>query len=158
MTQYILHVMSYDGLVPGASHYRARVEGPHPSPCHGTSSHHRDGGVFCVEGHPLPGQVRWDVEKDWSRERMDRYLAACSKALRTDAPSPDGPGQFDSKEEVLDRAMVQFLDGMDGVNAPAEQGDELWYGWVCPDGPGAWTEEQDASDGWGMRIALCNRG
>jgi hypothetical protein len=56
----------------------------------------------------------------------------------------------------MDRAIIQFLDGSDypcEKVEPAAEGDELWYGWVCPDGPGDWTELQDPGDGWGCMIA-----
>ncbi len=147
MTQYILHISSYDGLVPGARHYRGRVEGPRPESCHGKI--HYDGWKeTCDEAHELPKRVRWDVEAAWSQERHDRWAAAQFEGA--------GPQQFDSKAEVMDRAMIQFLDGSDYPCEkvdPAEEGDELWYGWVCPDGPGDWNDLQDPEDGWGCMIA-----
>lgn len=60
MTQYILHVSSYAGLVPGARHLTGRVEGPHPPSCHGSTHYnapgHR-GKTTCDEGHEIPEQV-----------------------------------------------------------------------------------------------------
>lgn len=157
--QYILHVSSYKDIVPWATHFKGHVEGEHPRPCHGNSTHHRDGGVFCDDGHKLPEQVRWDVEADWSDARMERYLAACSKALRNDERTPDGPAQFDTEKDVIDRAVMQFLDGLDHVNDPAVDGDELWFGFVDPDGGPVDLDTIDDTDkAWGMLIAKCQRG
>ena len=160
--KYILHVSSYAGIVAWATHYRGRVEGEHPEPCHGNTTRYNApdarGKTTCEEGHELPEQVRWDVEHAWSDERMERYLAACSKALRNDERQPDGPGQFGTEREVIDRAVVQFLDGMAKVNDPAEEGDELWFGHVDPDlgpAPEAWDDPDEV---WGRMIASCHRG
>lgn len=155
--QYVLHISSYEGIVPGACHYRGRVEGEHPKSCHGGSVSRAGGPWTCEDGHELPEQARWDVEQDWSPERHERYVAACSRAIRNDERTPDGPAQFYSKEEVIDRAIVQFLDGLDKVNDPAAEGDELWYGYVHPDGI-PYDEGEDYSDGWGSMIARCQRG
>lgn len=149
MTQYILHVTSFSGLVPGARHFRGRVEGPHPGPCHGNRTHHNGTTVTCDEGHVLPKQVRWDVEAAWSQERHDRWAAAHFEG--------DGPQQFTSKKDVIDRAMIQFLDGSDDPCEkvePAEEGDELWFGYVDPDGGPVDLDTIDDTDkAWGMMIA-----
>lgn len=147
MTQYVLHISSYGGLVPGAVHCRGRVEGPHPKPCHGNRTHHDGYKTVCDEGHELPGQVRWDVEAAWTVERHDRWAARDFEG--------DGPQQFDSKRDVMDRAVIQFLDGSDFPCEkvdPAAEGDELWYGWISPEG-GQFDDLQDPEDGWGMMIA-----
>ena len=153
MTQYILNISSYEGLVPGAVHYRGRVVGPYPTSCHGGTrgGATASGKVECFEGHVLPDQVTWDVEADWSEERHDRWAAKHFEG--------DGPQQFLAEKDVIDRAIVQFLDGSEfpceEVKA-ADEGDELWYGWI---GEGdAAAELQDPSDGWGMRIAVKNTG
>lgn len=146
MTQYILRVSSFDGLVPGAVHYRGRVEGDYPKSCHG-GSRHGGGKVTCFEGHELPDRVEWDVEAEWSQERHDRWHAKHFEG--------DGPQQFTSKKDVIDRAMIQFLDGSDYPCEkvdPAQEGDELWYGWISPEG-GQFDDLQDPEDGWGMMIA-----
>lgn len=156
MAQYILHISSFGGLVPGASHYRGRVEGPHPESCHGgrvyNAPGHR-GKTICDQGHELPGQVRWDVEAAWSQEHHDRWAAVHFEG--------DGPQQFTSEKDVIDRAMIQFLDGSDGLCEkvdPAQEGDELWYGFVG-DASDLTVDELDATDnGYGMMIARCQRG
>jgi hypothetical protein len=140
MTQFILHISNYNGLVPGTWHFRGRVEGPHPQSCHGGSRYNAPearGKTVCEEGHELPEQVKWDVEAEWTEERRDRWAAG-----NFEGPSPQ---QFDTEEAVLDRAMIQFLDGSGGL---CEEGDELWYGWINP-----FNDLTDASDGWGMMIA-----
>ncbi|MGB6454804.1 MAG: hypothetical protein WBH47_09980 [Streptosporangiaceae bacterium] len=35
MTDYVLKISSFAGLVSGARHFRGRVEGPHEQSCHG---------------------------------------------------------------------------------------------------------------------------
>jgi len=150
--QYVLKISSFAGIVPGARHYRGRVEGEYPESCHGGTRHY-GGKTTCFEGHELPDRVTWDVEADWSEERLERWAAA-----RFEGPSPQ---QFDTKEEVIDRAVVQFLDGFTSqgtvVNDPARDGDELWYGYVHPEGF-PYDESEDYSDGWGSCIARCSRG
>lgn len=151
--QYILKISDYGGLVAGASHFRGRVEGERPKSCHG--AHHYDGGKeTCDQGHELPGQVSWEVEAHWTEEHFERYMAAGQPG--------DSPSQFTSKKDVMDRAIIVFLDGCDDWWAqkvePAEEGDELWYGWVCPDGDAMSADLQDPEDSWGMRIARCQRG
>lgn len=152
MTQYIVNVSSFEGLVPGASHYRGRVQGPSPGSCHGGTrmGGTKSGKTECFEGHVLPDRVEWDVEAAWSEERHRRWGAKHYE----DA----GPQQFGSTKEVLDRATEQFLDGSGGEDRwwetdvkPAEEGDELWYGWIDPSGGESGLN--DPSDGWGMMIA-----
>lgn len=159
MTQYILNVTSYSGIVAWATHYRGHVEGPHPDSCHGNTRFNAPdarGRTTCEQGHDIPDRVKWDVEQAWSHERLERYLAACSKALRDDSRQPDGPGQFDTEKDVIDRAIVQFLDGMEQVNDPAEEGDELWFGHVDQgEAPEFWDNPDEV---WGMRLASCHRG
>jgi hypothetical protein len=148
--QYVLHVMSYEGIVPGAKHYRGRVEGEHPPSCHGRT-HYSAAGKTCDEGHQLEEKTEWNVEAAWSEERYERFMAAGQPG--------NSPSQFLSKKDVIDRAMIQFLDGSGGPDRwweqrvePAAEGDELWYGWVNPEG-GQFDDLQDPEDGWGMRIA-----
>jgi hypothetical protein len=147
--------MSYDGIVPGASHYRGRVEGPHPQSCHG-GTRYADGKKTCFEGHELPGRTEWQVEAAWSEQRFERFMAAGQPG--------NGPAQFRSKKDVIDRAMIMFLDGAGGDDRwweqrvePAQEGDELRYGWVNPEG-GQFDDLQDPEEAWGMMIARCHRG
>lgn len=150
MTQYTLHVSSYEGIVPGAVHYRGRVKGPHPQSCHGSTHFnapgHR-GKTTCDQGHELPEQVTWDVEAAWSEERHERWAAKNFEG--------DGPQQFDTAKDVIDRAVIQFLDGSTAPCEevkPAEEGDELWYGWINPDGDD-FDRYVDPEDGWGTMVA-----
>jgi hypothetical protein len=154
MTQYIVKVSDYGGLVPGAKHFRGRVEGPYPQSCHGAThmGATKSGKRECDEGHVLADRVTWDVEAEWTEERHERHAAAHYEG--------DGPQQFLTKRDVLDRAIVQFLDGSsfpcEEVQAAAE-GDELWYGWIARAG-GQDDEHVDPEDGWGMMIARKNTG
>jgi len=158
MTHYILHISSYGGLVPGAQHYRGRVEGPRPKSCHGQEHHGatKSGQVECDEGHVLPGQVSWEVEAAWTEAQYERWAAKSFEG--------DGPTAFYTSREVMDRAMVQFLDGSGGDDRwweqrvePAAEGDELWYGWIAREG-GQDDEYVDDSDGWGTLVARKNTG
>lgn len=152
MTQYILHISSYAGLVGGAKHFRGRVEGPYAESCHGGSRYNAPGArgkTICEEGHEIPsGRVSWEVEAVWSDEHYKRYADNHFEG--------DGPGQFLSAKDVMDTAIVRFLDGADKWYEqevePAQEGDELWYGWVNPEG-GQLDDLQDPEDGWGMMIA-----
>lgn len=151
MTQYVLHLMSYDGIVPGACHYRGRVEGPYPEPCCPGGTMFSNLGHTCMQGHVLPGRTEWNVEAAWSEQRFERFMAAGQPG--------DSPSQFRSKQDVIDRAIIMFLDGAGGDDRwweqkvePAQEGDELWYGWVNPEG-GQFDDLQDPEDGWGMMIA-----
>jgi hypothetical protein len=152
MIQYVLHVMSYDGIVPGARHYRGRVEGPHPQSCHG-GTRYSGGKKTCSESHELPGRVEWQVEAQWTEARYERYAAGGFEG--------DGPSAFLSSKDVIDCAMIRFLDGAsewwEHKVEPAQDGDELWYGWVNPEG-GQLDDPTDPEDGWGCMIASCHRG
>lgn len=150
--KYVLHVMSYDGIVPGARHYKGRVEGEHPPSCHGGTMY-SDKGKTCYEGHPLDEKTEWQVEAKWTEARYERWAARKFEG--------DGPAQFLSKQEVIDCAIIRFLDGAgewwEHKVEPAQEGDELWYGWVNPEG-GQFDDLTDPEDGWGMMIARCQRG
>jgi hypothetical protein len=154
VTQYILNVQSYVGIVAGATHYKGTVKGPHPESCHGGTRFNGQAGPLhgkttCFEGHELPGQVEWQVEARWTEARYERYAAAHFEG--------DGPSQFRDKQDVIDTAILRFLGDYQpaewwedkGVPVP-EEGDELWYGWVCPEG---FEDDQDEDDGWGCMIA-----
>lgn len=152
MTQYILTISSYAGIVPWAVHYKGVVKGPHPPSCHGGTTYHGSDGPLrgkttCSEGHELPKQAEWQVEAAWTEERYSRYAAGHFEG--------DSPSVFTDKREVMDCAIIRFLDGADQwweqKVPPAEEGDELWYGWIGDREADA--ELQDPEDGWGMMIA-----
>jgi hypothetical protein len=132
MTRYILRVSSFAGTVPGATHFRGRVEGELARSCHGgthfNAPEHR-GVTTCDEGHLIPGRVSWEVEDRWSEERLDRLAAGGYKA--------SGPAQFGDALAVI-RAAISRFSGLwsvrryldeDGV-VTGEPGDELWYGQI----------------------------
>ena len=131
MTDYILHISSFEGIVSGACHYRGRVEGPHPDSCHGALHYnapgHR-GQSTCDEGHVIPEQVTWTVEAAWTEEQYERWAAR-----HFDGP---GPEQFSSEQEVIDTAVARFLGQLPAREwenpavTPGGPGDRLWAGWV----------------------------
>ena len=158
MTQYILHVSSYAGIVPWAVHFKGRVEGPRTESCHGGTIFNAPdarGQTTCEQGHVIEDkQVKWDVEADWTEARHERWAAAHYNG--------DGPQQFLTEREVIDRAVVQFLDGSaypcEEVE-PAQEGDELWFGHIDPEvGEVDLDAINDPEDAWGARIAVCHRG
>jgi hypothetical protein len=128
MTDYVLHISSYAGIVPGARHYRGRVEGPHPVPCHGGTVFNapRSRGKWtCTEGHELPVREEWDVEAAWTEERFNRWDYRHFEGA--------GPGQFLSEQAVIDAAVRRFS-GQDPVQwwehpgvVPGQPGDRLLY-------------------------------
>jgi hypothetical protein len=137
---YRLRVSSYIGLVPWATHFTGRVRGEDAPLCHGTTEHfnapgHR-GISTCDEGHEILKPIEWDVEAAWTEARYERYSAAHFEG--------NGPNQFSTEQEVIDRAIVAFLDGQNGmwwaeIIEPAKQGDRLL-------------------DEYGNILAICNRG
>ncbi len=149
MSDYILHVMSYSGLVPGASHYRGRVEGEHPRSCHGGSHYNAPesrGKTTCEQGHELPEQVEWRVEAAWTEGQYERWAAA----------GFEGPGyeQFKTEREVIDTAVKRFLGQLpcqwweNPATTPGDPGDKLWAGWVSR------PQDQDlVEENWGTVLA-----
>jgi hypothetical protein len=123
-------------------HYRGRVTADYEPLCCGTqlsfnAPEHR-GKETCVNGHEISKPLSWDVEKDWDADRL--------KAWARDGWPDPGPAQFDQEEDVTDRTMIIFLDGMRNPYnpekwevEPAKQGDRLF-------------DDQDEL------IAECNRG
>lgn len=103
MTDYELRITSYAGIVPGATHFRGHVAGPHPESCHGGTHYnapeHR-GKTTCEQGHELSGRDEWDVEAAWTQERYERYERAHYEG--------DGPDQFGTEEGVIDAARRRF--------------------------------------------------
>lgn len=128
MTDYVLKVQSWGGMVPGAKHYRGRVEGPWPKSCHGGTIW-SDRGQTCAEGHSLPKRIEWDVDASWTAEHWNRYIA-----LPFDSRE-DGPGQFLDLKTLIDTAIGRFL-GQLPVNGGEEEGevgqpgDRLYYHWL----------------------------
>lgn len=103
MTDYELRISSWAGVVPGAKHFRGRVQGPHPESCHGgtvfNAPAHR-GRTTCEQGHELPERDEWDVEAAWAEARYERYMRAHFKG--------DGPDQFLSENAVITAAVRRF--------------------------------------------------
>jgi hypothetical protein len=143
MTDYVLKISSYAGLVAGARHYRGRVEGPHPKSCHGgTVFHGSTGKTTCAEGHEIPKQVTWDVEEPWTEERYQRYAAEHFEG--------DGPSQFLTKRRVVEVAVLRFAGSaqrrwFEEEPVVGEAGDRLFYHWepwqVLPE---SFTDEERA--------------
>jgi hypothetical protein len=103
VTDYVLKISSYGGLVAGARHYRGRVEGPHPKSCHGAMSYNAPesrGKWTCSEGHEIPGQREWDVEAGWTEERYSRWA---NKSFEG-----DGPQQFLDQAKLIEAAAKRF--------------------------------------------------
>jgi hypothetical protein len=152
MSDYILHISSFEGLVPGARHFRGRVEGEHPKSCHGGTVFHGwdgplKGKTTCAEDHILPEQVRWVVEAPWTEERYQRWIAA-----KFEGP---GPEQMTTEQEVIDVAVQRFLgqlpvqDWENPATTPGDPGDKLWAGWVSR------PQDQDlVEENWGTVLAV----
>lgn len=131
MTDYVLEVRSFAGIVPGARHFKGMVKGPRPEPCHGgTITHHGASGPLqgkttCGAGHVMPEKTEWEVEATWDEARYDRYAAAHFEG--------DGPGQFTDERKLFEAARARFL-GETGErgwweprHVPGEPGDRLYY-------------------------------
>jgi len=135
VSDWILHISSWAGTVPGAVHYRGRVEGEHPRSCHGGTVFHGGGPpelkgkTTCAEGHVLPEQVRWDVEAPWTEERHERWAAGGFEGA--------GPQQFASEQEVVTAAAGRFTGKLpvqaweDPAVTLGQPGDRLWAGWIA---------------------------
>jgi len=152
MTDYILKITSWNGVVPGAIHFMGRIEGPRPRSCHGgTVFRGRTGTTTCDEGHPVAARgTEWDVLREWSPEDYERW--------RCKDYEGDGPSRFRSKAEVLRVAAARFTGEIpdlphEDVHLPeaVRPGDKLWYGWVSRE---ADRDHTDAGDGWGLCIAV----
>lgn len=146
---YTLRISSYAGLVPGAVHYRGRVEGEHPHSCHGgTTFHGADGPLkgktTCAEGHELPEQITWDVEAAWTEARYERYAAKHFEG--------NGPGQYTDEGDLIRDAIQRFLGAYprqwweDDYPAP-QPGDRLYLGSL------ALLMDEPDPDGWGHQLA-----
>jgi hypothetical protein len=156
MMDYVLHVSSFEGLVYGAKHYRGRVQGPSPAPCHGnTTTYHGakgplQGKTTCTEGHELPRRVEWDVDAEWTEARYNRWAAK-----EFDGDSPAG---FLDEAELLKAAVRRFRGEIPDAwflqsGVPGQPGDRLFYG--CMADPDAELEQPDRSPlpPWGSILA-----
>jgi hypothetical protein len=128
MTDYTLHISSFGGLVPGARHYRGRVEGPYPESCH-DGTMWSDLGQACYQGHQLPRRVEWEVDASWTAERWERW-----KAMPFEKRGA-GPGQFSDKRALIETAVKRFLgqlpvEGGEEEGEPGKPGDRLYYHWL----------------------------
>jgi hypothetical protein len=99
VTDYVLKISSFSGIVPGAHHFRGRVEGPYPRSCHGGKSS-RGNRWYCEENHEIPDHIKWDVDALWSEADYDRYQASDFEL--------DGPGQFTDETQLIDAAIRRF--------------------------------------------------
>lgn len=151
MAKYTLTISSWEGIVPGAKHYKGRVTGDYPQSCHGGSTiyHGEDGPLkgktTCAEDHVLPGRADWEVEASWTEERYERYAAGGFEG--------DSPAQFTDEDTVLRTAAQRFLGELPGGRWWEEKvpqsrpGDQLFYG--CP----AMRAEDIEDDGYGGVLA-----
>lgn len=145
MTDYILQLSYFGGIVPGSTHFRGRVEGPHASSCHG-SQHmgpDTDHKWACEQGHILPDKIDWEVEAVWTEERYERWAAQGFEG--------DMPTQFQSPKDVIEAAKARFL-GETGERKwfedefiPGQPGDRLFLDFIPRD-----ESELDAE--WGHQI------
>lgn len=125
MTDYVLHVMSFQGIVSGATHFRAKVEGPHPKSCHGGQMLvPGNPNWLCAEGHEIPRRTEWQVEEPWGKERYERWAALEFEGA--------GPAQFNSEAELVAAARARFLgeaaaQWWEEKPVPGQPGDRLFY-------------------------------
>lgn len=133
MTDYILTISSFSGIVYGATHYRGTVRGPHPRSCHGGEIFHGwdgplKGKTTCSQGHEIPRQDEWDVDADWTEDMYTRWAAGRFEA--------DGPAQFRDVGYLIDTAVRRFRGEIPERHrrlAPAiagRPGDRLFLGFV----------------------------
>lgn len=147
MRKFALRISSYEGLVPGARHWRGRVEGESERSCHGSirinPPEHR-GKTVCSEGHEIPDRISWDVEESWTEERYNRWADQSFEG--------DGPAQFKTQEQVVEAARKRFLGEWpsqwweEPVPTP-QSGDRLYLGYIPRDG------DAPEDDGYGGLIA-----
>jgi hypothetical protein len=151
MADYVLHIVSWAGTVPGAVHYRGRIEGEHPRSCHGGTTYHGGGPpelhgkTTCAQDHVLPERTEWRVEAPWTEARYERWAAAGFEG--------PGPEQFTSEQDVITAAAGRFLATLparwwEGKAVPGQPGDKLWAAWVPR------PEDRDlVQENWGTVIA-----
>lgn len=131
MTDYVLKIMHYGAVVPGATHYQGRVEGPRPRSCHGDTHYNAPwarGKLTCDERHEIPGRVEWNVDADWTEDRFARYAASSFEG--------DGPAQFKSAAAVIEVAVKRFKGEVRQAewlnpHVSGQPGDRLHLGYIA---------------------------
>jgi hypothetical protein len=144
MTDYILELSSYGGIVAGAVHWRGRVKGPLPRSCHGGTVFNAPesrGKTTCTEGHELPGRIEWEVEQAWTAEQHERYAARHFEG--------DSPFRFRTAMAVVETAIARFQGELparehDEKTYPGEPGDRLFLDCIPFD-------ESDIDAEWGRQ-------
>ena len=125
MTDFVLEVRSFGGIVAGARHFRGTVKGPHPQSCHGGTTFHGGSGLTtCAEGHEIPRRTEWLVESEWPEDRYERWAASQFEG--------DGPGQFLDEKALAEAARRRFLGAADRGwwdehYEPGQPGDRLYW-------------------------------
>lgn len=147
MTDYVLKISSYGGIVAGATHYRGRVEGPRPESCHGGTIFQGwdgplKGKTTCRDGHVIPRQQEWDVEAGWTEERYKRYAAKHFEG--------NGSGQFLDQKVLIETAVRRFTGELprnwwEGNPEVGKPGDRLFLGFVPMD-------ESEIDEEWGRLV------
>lgn len=100
-----LAIQSYRGIVPGARHHTGQL----------------------VDDETHKSE---DVRHDWTDEQTDAWAEAYHRALRTDEPAPGGPYDFEDYDELLDRAIAQWLarEGLaDGAGSVLYRGNRIFH-------------------------------
>lgn len=144
MTDYILELSSFGGIVAGAVHWRGRVRGPHPKSCHGGTvfnAPESHGKTTCTEGHELPGRIEWEVEQAWTAEQYERYAARHFDG--------DSPSQFRTAMAVVETAIARFRGDLpvreyDEKTYPGEPADRLFLDFIPFD-------DSDIDEEWGRQ-------
>lgn len=145
MTDYILRLSYYGGIVPGSTHFRGRVEGPYATSCHGSkhAGPDTDGKWACEQGHILPGKIDWEVEAVWSEERYERWAAGGFDG--------DQPTQFRDVKDVIETAKARFLgqtperQWFEDEFIPGQPGDRLFLDFIP-------AEDEPEDKTWGDLI------
>jgi hypothetical protein len=130
MTDYVLEVKSYAGLLSYARHFVGIVKGPHPESCHGGTRFNGsgDGKWTCSEGHPMPDREEWTVNQAWTEADYERYSDAMMDL--------DGPQQFTDRRTLIDMAVKRFRGALpvqwwEDEPIPGKPGDRLYYHWTA---------------------------
>lgn len=145
MTDYILRLSYFGGIVPGSTHFRGRVHGPHARSCHGGMTMHgsTDGKWRCAEGHEIPDKIEWDVEAVWTEERYERWAAGGFDG--------DQPTQFKDPKDVIKAAVARFLgqtperQWFEDSFVPGQPGDRLFLDFIP-------QEDEPEDKAWGDLI------
>lgn len=142
MTDYVLKISSFGGIVAGATHYRGRVEGPHPGSCHGGRIFQGwdgplAGKTTCSEGHVIPARREWDVSAEWTEPRYKRYSAKHFEG--------DGPDQFLDQKLLIETAVRRFTGELprcwwEDEPEVGKPGDRLFLGFASGEVDEEWGE------------------